>query len=149
MVGRPPRATRTGTFVPYTTLFRSGVGGEPALHQRRRRRDREKDRADRRGEEQRHPQRLLPRRRRGELRNADGQPQGGKQQQRQLDRRLPPHREAREPLRIGIAAEHQRLLNENRATPHHPPAPDPRPHHTSARPPGRDRRSHYGWYSLD
>src|SRR3546814_9254596 len=26
---RPPRSTRTDTLVPYTTLFRSHVGGEP------------------------------------------------------------------------------------------------------------------------
>src|SRR3546814_16291789 len=27
MIRRPPRATRTDTLFPYTTLFRSGVGG--------------------------------------------------------------------------------------------------------------------------
>src|SRR3546814_12425804 len=32
----------------------AGIGGEPALHQRRLRRDREKDGTDRRGEQQRH-----------------------------------------------------------------------------------------------
>src|SRR3546814_7267035 len=28
MIRRPPRSTRTDTLVPYTTLFRSDVGGE-------------------------------------------------------------------------------------------------------------------------
>src|SRR3546814_21108872 len=30
MIRRPPRSTRTDTLFPYTTLFRSGVGGRPA-----------------------------------------------------------------------------------------------------------------------
>src|SRR3546814_385706 len=30
MIRRPPRATRTYTLVPYTTLFRSGQGERPA-----------------------------------------------------------------------------------------------------------------------
>src|SRR3546814_7710833 len=29
MIRRPPRSTRTDTLFPYTTLFRSGVGGLP------------------------------------------------------------------------------------------------------------------------
>src|SRR3546814_5333040 len=33
MIRRPPRSTRTDTLVPYTTLFRSGVG-VPATAQR-------------------------------------------------------------------------------------------------------------------
>src|SRR3546814_20544438 len=28
MIRRPPRSTRTDTLFPYTTLFRSGLGGE-------------------------------------------------------------------------------------------------------------------------
>src|SRR3546814_2481086 len=30
MIRRPPRSTRTDALFPYTTLFRSGVGGSPA-----------------------------------------------------------------------------------------------------------------------
>src|SRR3546814_5643417 len=30
MIRRPPRSTRTDTLFPYTTLFRSGGGREPA-----------------------------------------------------------------------------------------------------------------------
>src|SRR3546814_11888017 len=32
MIPRPPRATRTGTLVPYTTLFRSGYTGSHNAH---------------------------------------------------------------------------------------------------------------------
>src|SRR3546814_3049483 len=31
MIRRPPRSTRTDTLFPYTTLFRSGPGSDPAL----------------------------------------------------------------------------------------------------------------------
>src|SRR3546814_1680276 len=34
MIRRPPSSTRTDTLFPYTTLFRSLVGGEPA-HERK------------------------------------------------------------------------------------------------------------------
>src|SRR3546814_12929844 len=37
MLRRPPRSTRTDTLFPYTTLFRSDIGGELALTARRRR----------------------------------------------------------------------------------------------------------------
>src|SRR3546814_19767722 len=30
MIRRPPRSTRTDTLFPYTTLFRSGIGQQPA-----------------------------------------------------------------------------------------------------------------------
>src|SRR3546814_17763407 len=32
MIRRPPRSTRTDTLFPYTTLFRSGRLGDPAVH---------------------------------------------------------------------------------------------------------------------
>src|SRR3546814_20122547 len=31
MIRRPPRSTRTDTLFPYTTLFRSGEAGDPAV----------------------------------------------------------------------------------------------------------------------
>src|SRR3546814_16921765 len=46
-----------------------------------------------------------------------------------MDRRLPPDREAPEPVRIGIAAEQQSLIDEHRAVPHHGRAAEPRQHH--------------------
>src|SRR3546814_3694989 len=49
MIRRPPRSTRTDTFFPYTTLFRSGD---------RRQRDRGPDPVPSRGEEGRLPLRL-------------------------------------------------------------------------------------------
>src|SRR3546814_12627461 len=45
-----------------------------------------------------------------------------------MDRRLAPDREAPEPVRIGIAAEQQRLIDEHRAVPHHRRAAEPRQH---------------------
>src|SRR3546814_4946655 len=35
MIRRPPRSTRTDTLFPYTTLFRSGGGSQPAASPRR------------------------------------------------------------------------------------------------------------------
>src|SRR3546814_17009831 len=36
MIRRPPRSTRTDTLFPYTTLFRSRLGGRPACRLSRR-----------------------------------------------------------------------------------------------------------------
>src|SRR3546814_8441833 len=55
----------------------------------------EEYRADRREQEQGHPQRLLPRAGRCELRDTDREPERGDEKKRKMDDRLPPHREAR------------------------------------------------------
>src|SRR3546814_1559001 len=46
-----------------------------------------------------------------------------------MDDRLPPHREAAEPVRIGVAAEQQRLIDEHRAVPHRGRAAELGQHH--------------------
>jgi hypothetical protein len=46
-----------------------------------------------------------------------------------VDGRLTPHGEPPEPVRIGIAAEQQRLINEHRAVPHRRRAAELGQHH--------------------
>ncbi len=107
----------------------AGIGGEPALHQRRLRRHDEENGADRRKQEQGHPQRLLPRAGRCELRDTDREPERGDEKKRKMDDRLPPHGKAAEPVRIGVAAEQQCLIDEHRAVPHRGRAAELGQHH--------------------
>src|SRR3990167_280776 len=58
---QPRKAAKVRRSVKIIGVARARVGGKPALHQRRLRRDDEKDGTDRGEQEQGHPQRLLPR----------------------------------------------------------------------------------------
>ncbi len=126
---QPGEATEIRRRIEEIGIAGARIGGEPALHQRGLRRHRKEDRPDRGEEQERHPKRLLPRCRRRNSRDADREPQRRHQQQAKMDHRLPPHREAPEPVRIGVAAEQQRLVDEHRAVPDRGRAAEPRQHH--------------------
>ncbi len=102
---------------------------EPALQQRRLRRNGEEQRPDRQAEQPRHPDRRLGVGRQLHRHQPDRQPQSRHHQHREMDHSLPARRDPAKPVRIGITAEQQRLINQHRRVPHRRRTAEPRQRH--------------------
>ena len=102
----------------------------PALHQRRLGGDDEEDRPDRGDQEPGHPEFGLACRRRQRAGQPDRQPQRGEAEKDDVDTHLPARPQPREPVRIAVTGQKQRLIDEHRAVPHRRRAAKPRQRHS-------------------
>ncbi len=97
----------------------------PALHERRLGRNDEEERPDRTQKEPGHPESGLAIDRRKSSAEADRKPQGRKSEHGEMEPDLLSRPEPRQPVRIGIAAEQEQLVDQHRAVPDGGRAADP------------------------
>ena len=103
---------------------------EPALHQRRLRREDEEQRADRDRQKPRHPQEIVRMGRWHGAAETDRKHGRGNCEGRDVNRGLKTRPQACQPVAVGIAREQQRLVHEHRRVPHCRSAAEPRERHS-------------------
>ena len=123
---QPGEAAEVRCSIKPVRILRRPGGGEPALQQRRLRRNGDEQRPDRGGEQPRHPQFRRHARRQRPAQHANRQPQGRECQQAEVHHRLRADPQPAERMGIAIAREQQRLVHQHRRIPHRRGAAEPR-----------------------